>query len=138
MTRREEIEELFAELWQVPRFAGLRHGFRPNIDCFHTDEPHALTVVVELPGVEPGSIRVVAGERVLVLAGERRRPRDPGRVYQQMEIEYGAFQRQVRLAEDVDPERATASFEQGVLTVVLPVAKTAPPSGRVRIEVRRA
>ncbi len=94
-------------------------------------------MVVELPGVEPGSIRVVAGERVLVLAGERRRPRDPGRVYQQMEIEYGAFQRQVRLAEDVDPERATASFEQGVLTVVLPVAETAPPSGRVRIEVRR-
>ena len=137
MTRREEIEELFAELWQVPRFAGLRHGFRPNIDCFHTDEPHALTVVIELPGVDPESVRIVAGERVLVVAGERKRPHMPGRVYQQMEIEYGAFQRQVRLAEDVDPERATASFEQGVLTVVLPVAETAPPSGRVRIEVRR-
>ena len=133
----EEIEELFADLWQVPRFSGLRHGFRPNVDCYHTDDPHSLTVVVELPGVDPRSVRVVAGERVLAIAGERTRPRVPGRVYQQMEIEYGAFQRQVRLAEDVDPERATASFEQGVLTVVLPVAETAPPSGRVRIEVRR-
>src|SRR5256885_15540491 len=120
MTRRdvdklqEEIEELFADLWQVPRFSGIRHGFRPNVDCFHTDDPHALTVVVELPGVEPSSIRVVAGERTLVLAGERRRPRDPGRVYQQMEIEYGTFQRQIRLAEDVDPEPATDSFEHGV------------------------
>ena len=39
MTRRdvdklqEEIEELFADLWQVPRFSGLRLGFRPNVDC---------------------------------------------------------------------------------------------------------
>jgi HSP20 family protein len=143
MTRRdvdklqEEIEELFADMWQVPRFSGLRHGFRPNVDCFHTDAPHTLTVVVELPGVDPESVRVVAGERVLVIAGERKRPHAPGRVYQQMEIEYGSFQRQVRLAEDVDPEHAQASFEQGVLTVALPVVEKAPPAGRVRIVVER-
>jgi HSP20 family protein len=143
MTRRdvdklqEEIEELFADLWQVPRFSGMRHGFRPNVDCFHTDEPHALTVVVELPGVDPQSVRVVAGERLLVVAGERKRPRVPGRVYQQMEIEYGPFQRRVHLAEDVDPERAAARFEHGVLTVELPVVDTAPPQGRYRITVER-
>ncbi len=133
----EEIEELFADLWQVPRFSGLRHGFRPNVDCFHTDEPHALTVVVELPGVDAQSVRVVAGERVLVIAGERKRPQLPGRVYQQMEIEYGPFQRQVRLVEDVDPEQARARFEQGVLTIELPVTASAPPAGRVRITVER-
>jgi HSP20 family protein len=122
----------------VPRFAGTRRGFRPNVDCFHTDDPHALTVVVELPGVEPSSIRVVAGERMLAVAGERRRPQMPGRVYQQMEIEYGTFQRQIRLAEDVDPDRATASFEHGVLTIVLPVVDKAPQRGRVTIEVWQA
>jgi HSP20 family protein len=132
----EEIEELFADLWQVPRFSGLRHGFRPNVDCFHTDEPHALTVVVELPGVEARSIHVALGERLLVVAGERTRPRVPGRVYQQMEIEYGPFQRQVRLAENVDPKRAAATFENGVLTVLLPVAEQEAPPGRVAIEVR--
>ena len=133
-----EIEELFADLWQVPRFAGLRHGFRPNVDCFHTDDPHTLTVVVELPGVDPRSIQVAAGERVLLIAGERTRPRVPGRVYQQMEIEYGTFQRQVRLTEDVDPAQASASIENGVLTIVLPVAETAQPAGRVTIAVWRA
>ena len=130
-----EIEQLFADLWQVPRFTGRRQGFRPNVDCFHTDEPHALTVVIELPGVDPESVRVVAGERLLAIAGERRRPRVPGRVYQQMEIEYGPFQRQVSLAEDVDPERATARFEHGVLTVQLPVAERVL-QGQVTIEVR--
>jgi HSP20 family protein len=133
-----EIEELFADLWQVPRFAGLRQGPRPNVDCFHTDDPHTLTVVVELPGVDPESIQIAAGERLLLVAGERNRPRVPGRVYQQMEIEYGTFQRQVRLLEDIDPSHASASFDNGVLTIVLPVAETAPPRGRVTIEVWRA
>jgi HSP20 family protein len=134
---KSEIEELFADLWQVPRFAGLRHGFRPNVDCFHTDDPHALTVVAELPGVDPRSIQVAAGERVLLIAGERPRPRVRGQVYQQMEIEYGTFQRQIRLAEDVDPSEASATFENGVLTIVLPVVDHAPAAGRVTIEVWR-
>jgi HSP20 family protein len=143
MTRRdtdklqEEIEELFADLWQVPRFSGIRHGFRPNVDCFHTHDPHVLTVVVELPGVDPGSMQVVAGERVLLITGERKRPKVQGRVYQQMEIESGPFQRQVRLVEDVDPERARASFENGVLTIELPVARQ-PHNGRIVISLEGA
>jgi len=136
--RRDEIEELFADLWQVPRFAGLRHGFRPSVDCYHTDDPHALTVVVELPGVDPETVTVAAAERALVIQGERVRPEVEGRVYQQMEIEYGPFQRKVRLAEDIDPDRAEARYDRGVLTVTLPVAEKAPPRGRVAIRVERA
>ena len=52
-----------------------------------------------------------------------------------MEIEYGPFQRQVHLAEDVDPERRARRFEHGVLTVELPVVEQAPPQGRFRITV---
>jgi HSP20 family protein len=74
---------------------------------------------------------------VLIVSGERKRPQVRGRVYQQMEIEVGPFQRQVRLAEDVDPSRATASLEQGVLTIELPVVEDAPLSGSFTIEVWR-
>lgn len=132
----DEIEELFAELWQVPRFAGLRRGFRPNVDCFHTDDPHVLTVVVELPGVDPASVHVVADERSLVIAGERHRPHMPSRVYQQMEIDTGPFRRQIRLAEDVDAERARATYEHGILTIELPVVERPASGGRVSIEVQ--
>jgi HSP20 family protein len=58
-------------------------------------------------------------------------------VYQQMEIEYGPFQRQVHLAEDVDPEGAVARFEHGVLTIELPAADKPPAQGRYRITVER-
>jgi HSP20 family protein len=134
----DEIEELFAELWRVPRFVGQRRGFRPSVDSFHTDDPHELTVVVELAGVDPASLAVVVGERLLVVSGERTRPHVDGRVFQQMEIEYGQFQRQVRLPEDVDPAGAHAEFERGLLRITLPIAETPPPGGRVSIAVGRS
>jgi HSP20 family protein len=136
----EEIAELFADLWRVPRFVGQRGGFRPNVDSYHTDDPHELVVLVELADVDPASVRVVVGERVLVVSGERIRPRAEGRVYQQAEIEYGPFQRHVRLAEDVDRSRARAEYERGILTISLPVAdeSQAPLTrGRITIAVER-
>lgn len=118
----EEIEQLFADLWQVFPFSrGIRRGYRPEADVYRTDDPAELRVVVELPGVDPANVQVVASQRALLIAGERSRPKDPGH-YQQMEIDYGPFQRQVTLAEDIDPDRATATYERGLLTVRLPIA----------------
>jgi HSP20 family molecular chaperone IbpA len=121
----DEIRELVDDLWQVPRFVAGRRGFRPNVDCIRTDDPSALHVIVELPGVDPKSIRVVAADRVLVVAGERLRPGLNGR-YQQMELEYGPFQRRISLAEPIDTAAATARYEKGLLTVELPIATKAP------------
>jgi HSP20 family molecular chaperone IbpA len=132
-----EIQELFAELWQVPRFAGLRHGFRPQCDCYRTDDPPTLHVVVELPGVDPGSVQLVASERALVVAGSRARPQPAGAHYHQVEIEYGPFQRRIELGEDVDTGRATAVYEAGMLRVDLPVSEQPRPGERVPIEVER-
>src|SRR5207244_11463071 len=85
----EEIEDLFADLWHVPRFAGMRRGFRPAVDCFRTDEPPELTIVVELAGVAPATIELLAVERQLVVCGERRRPRPDQRPsYYQLGSEY--------------------------------------------------
>ena len=129
----EELEELFADLWQVPGFAGLRRGFRPQVDCYRTEDPAAVTLVVDLAGVEPEEISIEVTERTVVLSGVRRRPQHSGGVsYRQMEIEYGPFQRRVTLAEDVDPEAAQATYERGLLTVVLPLAQK-PRTGRVSI-----
>ncbi|HEX6664535.1 MAG TPA: Hsp20/alpha crystallin family protein [Gaiellaceae bacterium] len=132
----EEIEQLFADLWQVfPLSRGLRRVHRPQVDVYRTEEPPTLTILVELPGVEPSEVQVVASARALLIAGERRRPKDCGH-YQQMEVDYGPFQRQVTLAEDVDPDRATATYERGILAIQLPVAPKAAPGESVSIPVR--
>src|SRR5215207_7910256 len=115
-----EIEELFADLWQVPRFSGMRTGFRPAVDCFLTEEPAQLVVVVELAGVDAESVEVTVEERALTISGSRSRPRVPGQVYLQAEIEYGHFERHIPLGRDVDPAAATATYDAGMLTVTLP------------------
>ena len=116
-----EIQELFADLWQVPGFAGMRRGFRPQCDCFRTDDPPTLHVVVELPGVDPDSVEVSATGRLLTIAGTRERLKVPGARYQSMEIDYGSFQRRIELGEEVDAGGAAATYERGMLKLVLPV-----------------
>ena len=130
----DEINELVDELWNVPRFVVARRGFRPNADCIRSDDPPALHVIVELPGVDPAAIKVIAADRVLVVAGERRRPKVRGR-YQQMEVEYGPFQRRISLAEPIDTAAATARYERGLLTVVLPIAPKPAKRERVTIAI---
>jgi HSP20 family protein len=132
-----EIEELFADLWQVPRFAGLRHGFRPAVDCYVTEDPHQLNLVIELAGVEPGSIEIAVGEQGLTISGDRARPRIEGQVYQQAEIEYGRFERRIPLGQDIDADAASAAYNAGLLRVTLPVASRTPRGPAVVIVVRR-
>jgi HSP20 family protein len=132
-----EVQELFADMWQVPGFTGMRRGYRPQGDCFRTDDPPALHVVLELPGADPASIVVLVAGRSFTVSGVRERPMLPGARYQQMEIEYGPFQRRIELGEDVDADRATAAYERGLLRIVLPLATRVRTQTQITIEVRR-
>jgi HSP20 family protein len=130
-----EVQELFSELWQVPRFSGLRAGFRPHVDCYRTEE--SLTVLVELPGVDPDAVDLHVADGRLSIAGTRQRPRYEGQVYQQMELDYGPFRRQVALDADVDVARADATYDRGILTIVLPLAQRPAKGERMVIAVTR-
>lgn len=133
----EEIEQLFADLWQVFPFSrGLRRGYRPQVDVYRSENPPTLTVQIELPGVDPDDVQLIASPQGLIVAGERRRPKDCGH-YQQMEIDYGPFQRQITLSVDIDPEEAAATYERGILTVRLPIAPQPAARESVTIVVRR-
>jgi HSP20 family protein len=133
---RGEMEELFADLWQVPRFARGRGGFRPHVDAYRTEQPAALMIVVDVAGVDPAKIGLHVDGRTLVVSGERRRPRCAGHVYQQMEIDYGRFQRQVALSEDVDVSASKATYRRGILTIVLPLAAKPKPANASRVVIQ--
>ena len=135
---RDEIDELFGDLWQLSRLSGRRRAFRPPVDSFRSDDPPVFTVVVELAGVDPDRVSVSAAQGALVISGERRREPCEGRVYQQIEIEHGPFQRVVRLPEDVDLSQADARYERGLLTIAMPIATREELLQPVPIEIRRA
>jgi HSP20 family protein len=130
-----EVQELIDELWQVPRFSGLRRGFRPQVDVIRTDDPPEYQVVVELAGVDSETLRIFADDQALVVAGSRS-PAWRGRFFH-MEIEHGPFQRRVQFAEQVDPAGARAEYKRGLLTVTLPIAERRPAHEKVSIKIGR-
>jgi HSP20 family protein len=131
-----EVEELFADLWQLPHFMGSRRGFRPAVDCYRSAARQQLVVTVEIAGATAENLRVRVEGRELVVEGERRRDREQGRVYQLIEIEDGPFERRIPLGPDVDVAAGDARYERGLLTIVFPLAKPRRRVGKVSIEVR--
>jgi HSP20 family protein len=103
------------ELWEVARFSGPRRGFQPQCDCYRTDDPPAVHLLLELPGVDPDDVRIVASGTALVVSGVRERPHPAGARYHQIEIEYGPFERLIELAEAVDADGVTVAYEAGIL-----------------------
>jgi HSP20 family protein len=137
--RLTELEELFADLWQVPRFAaGLRRSYRPQIDVVRVEDPAAIKLVVEIPGADPNHIQVVLDGRRLLIAGDRPRPRGESEVWHRSEIQYGPFERRLELPADVDAGATRATYERGLLRIVLPIVVRTPTTARVLIEVRKA
>ena len=109
------------ELWEVSRFSGHRRGFEPQCDCYRTDDPPTVHLLLELPGIDPAAVQIVAIGTQLVVSGVRERPHPAAARYHQVEIEYGPFERRIELAEDVDTEQATATYEAGMLRLEVPV-----------------
>jgi HSP20 family protein len=111
------------ELWEVASYAGQRRGFQPQCDCYRTEDPPVLHLVLELPGVDPDAVRIVTVGTALVVSGVRRRPHPAAARYHQVEIEYGPFERRIELAEGVDVDNATATYDAGMLRLEVPLTQ---------------
>jgi HSP20 family protein len=127
-----EMEELFADLCQVPRLVASRRGFRPAVDVYRTEDPPVITVALELAGVDPDATELAFGDGLLVIRGVRRRSVGDHRIVH-MEIDYGPFERRVPITDPVDAEAAEATYSRGLLLVRLPVAER--PSHPLRVEI---
>ena len=117
---RREMDELFDRRLAPQRGS----GFAPAVDVFYTSDPPRAVVRADLAGIDPAEIELQIRGRELVLAGRRRPDEGDGeRVYQQLEISHGAFRRVIALGVDVESDAAQAAYEDGILTVELPLAR---------------
>ena len=108
-------------------------GFTPNVDVYYCGDPQRAVVKVDLAGVELDEVGIEVADQA---AGDSRRAPgagDRGRVYQQVEIPSGPFRRVVELQVDVDAERATATYEDGVLRIELPLRDPSETTRRIPI-----
>jgi HSP20 family protein len=84
-------------------------------------------VHLDLPGIDPDSIDLTAENNVLTVSAERRfEPEDVDQVLIR-ERPQGEFTRQLLLGENLDVDNIEASYENGVLTLAIPVAEKAKP-----------
>jgi HSP20 family protein len=84
-------------------------------------------VHLDLPGVEPDTIDVAVENQVLTVSAERRSEHHEGDQFLVSERPQGRFQRQLRLGSTIDTEAIAASYDDGVLTLTLPVSERAKP-----------
>lgn len=115
----QELERLFGRLGLPGDGGEGPEVWTPCVDVFEADG--TLTVVMELPGLGPESLRVTWVDGRLKVSGERRERRPAGAVgFLCMERPHGRFTRTIAIDVPVDVPRAQARLAGGLLTVVLP------------------
>jgi HSP20 family protein len=120
--------------WSRARYVSRRStGFSPNVDVYYCGDPQRAIVKVDLAGVELSEVGIEVSGRHLAIAGERHLQETEGRVYQQIEIPSGSFRRVVELQVEVDAERASATYEEGILRIELPLRDPSATTRRVPI-----
>jgi HSP20 family protein len=131
---RREMDELFGDVFERTGLARKRGGFSPAVDVAYTSDPPRVIVTAELAGVDLAELELEIQGRRLILAGQRSAAAEQDEVYQQVEIERGAFRRVIDLGIDVRAEEASAQYEDGMLRVELPLAPAEPRVRAVPIE----
>jgi HSP20 family protein len=131
---RREIDELFGDVFDRGALGSGRRQFSPHVDVYYCGQPPRAIVKVELAGIEVDDVALEIRGRQLVIEGERRAQESEGRLYQQIEIPHGPFRRVVELGADVVADAATASYDDGILRVEIPIA--APDDERRQVPIR--
>lgn len=100
----------------------------PNTDIYESEDGSKIYVVMELAGITPGDLEIQIKGRVVTVRGERPdASRKKKHEFQQMEIDYGRFERRLRIASAVDAGQASARYANGFLLITLPKAVSDQP-----------
>ena len=99
--------------------------FMPTADIFEAE--HALTVVLEMPGVEKNNVDISVEAGVLTIEGRLDFSKYEGMQPVYTEYNVGHYRRSFALSNKIDQTRIGAEMKDGVLTITLPKAEEAKP-----------
>jgi len=95
------------------------------MDLCKVDDHYLLTA--DLPGVDPGSVDLDVDGGTLTISAHRTARSEDSVQWLTNERFFGTYRRQLSLGEGVDSSAISATYENGVLTVVIPLAERAKP-----------
>ena len=108
--------------------------WQPPIDVAETEGE--LVINVEIPGVDPKDIDVSLSEGTLFIKGEKKQETEEKEEdYHLLERNYGSFTRSIHLPMEVQNDKISASYKNGVLTIILPKSEGAQKKGiKIKLE----
>ena len=116
MNLQREINRLFSNVGQGTTFD------YPAINIWKKDD--SITVITELPGIDPENIDISVTGAILTISGTSRQILfKESETYLRQERELGNFQRNFQLPFHVDSKKIEARYEKGILQITLPRLK---------------
>jgi HSP20 family protein len=104
-------------------------AWAPQVEMFERDGQ--LVLRADLPGLSKDDVKVELKDNAITIEGERRSEHEEkGEDYYRSERSYGNFYRRLPLPEGVKADNATATFDNGVLEITMPVLKREEPKAR--------
>jgi HSP20 family protein len=134
----EPFDGFFDEWFQRPSRLWLVPSWAESLPLDVYREDGHLVIKAEVPGVSSEDIDISVKDNVLTISGETKSEEEVKEEdYVRRERRYGSFCRSLALPVEAEGGKAEASFEDGVLTVTVPVAEEPQPEA-VKIEVKES
>ncbi len=127
MTLRQAMDRLFDDDYRPFRWmSGAVEGPALPLDVTTSDD--ALTIEAALPGIKPEDVDITVENGTVRISGKTadERTAEEGS-YVLQEIRRGNFSRTVTLPTGLEPDKANASFENGILRLEIPKAEQVKP-----------
>jgi len=128
----EEMDRMFSG-WGPSSGQGALQHWVPQMEMREKDGK--LVITADVPGVDKKDVKVELANDIITIEGERKREHEENRgEWQRSERSYGHFFRSIHLPEGAKTDSARAEFQNGVLTVTIPIEST--KTNRRQLEIR--
>jgi len=125
-----EVDRVFDNFWSnfgAPSLFGDSGGvLGVDLKVDTSEDDKAYHVTAELPGMSEKDVEVTFADNTLTISGEKKEEKEVReKDYHRRERSFGSFRRSFTLPAEVDEEKISAAFKDGVMTIELPKSKTA-------------
>ena len=133
---KDQVYRLMSDMFKDAKPLGYQsdRSFSPPMDIYETEEN--LVVVMEIAGMKAEAIHVTFDKDTLSVWGSRSEPSSPPKTrLHQMEIDYGRFQRTLRIPFPLKSDDFKATYRLGFLVITVPKVK-GPVSVNMEVNIR--
>lgn len=120
------------EDWMLPVIS--KGKFMPEMDLYETDKE--IVAEVNAPGIDPEKTEIMIDNGYLRIKGEgEEKKEEKKKDYWRKEISHRSFERTVRLPQEVEENKVEATYEKGILKIVMPKKEAVESKGK-KIQIK--